>query len=237
LGRGIFFLGYFLFEVPSNVILERTGARVWIARIMITWGIAAAVMASVTIVTATYGITFFLPPILKTLGLSDFGTGLATALPYTIGTVGMLLWSWSSDRHNERRMHFVVACLLATIGLIAVDWLAGSYWAILAMSFAAVGLYGSKPSFWPLPSAFLTGSAAAGGIALVNQLATSAVSSIWSAGSRTRLGALRPDFISLRRAPSRQPCSRSSGCARRWRKKKYRLVWKLPNDRCLGATQ
>jgi MFS transporter, ACS family, tartrate transporter len=104
------------------------------------------------------------------LGLSDFGTGLATALPYTIGTIGMLLWSWSSDRHNERRMHFVVACLLATIGLIAVGWFTGSYWAILAMSFAAVGIYGSKPSFWPLPSAFLTGAAAAGGIALVNSI-------------------------------------------------------------------
>jgi len=123
-----------------------------------------------TIVTATYGITFFLPPILKGLGLTDFGTGLATALPYTIGTIGMLIWSWSSDRHNERRMHFVVACLLATAGLIAVGWFSGSYWAILAMSFAAVGLYGSKPSFWPLPSTFLTGAAAAGGIALVNSI-------------------------------------------------------------------
>jgi MFS transporter, ACS family, tartrate transporter len=47
-GAGIFFLGYFLFEVPSNVILEKTGARIWIARIMITWGIAAAIMAFVT---------------------------------------------------------------------------------------------------------------------------------------------------------------------------------------------
>src|SRR3981189_888779 len=47
LGAGIFFLGYFLFEVPSNIVLEKTGARIWIARIMITWGIAAAVMAFV----------------------------------------------------------------------------------------------------------------------------------------------------------------------------------------------
>jgi len=47
-GAGIFFLGYFLFEVPSNVILEKTGARIWIARIMISWGIVAAIMAFVT---------------------------------------------------------------------------------------------------------------------------------------------------------------------------------------------
>ena len=44
-GAGIFFLGYFLFEVPSNVLLERTGARIWIARIMITWGLIAGGMA------------------------------------------------------------------------------------------------------------------------------------------------------------------------------------------------
>src|ERR1700756_3609030 len=46
-GAGIFFLGYFLFEVPSNVILDKVGARIWIARIMITWGIVAAIMAFV----------------------------------------------------------------------------------------------------------------------------------------------------------------------------------------------
>ena len=46
-GAGIFFLGYFLFEVPSNVILEKVGARVWIARIMITWGIVSGAMALV----------------------------------------------------------------------------------------------------------------------------------------------------------------------------------------------
>ena|SRR6516165_1669058 len=44
-GAGIFFLGYFLFEVPSNVILEKVGARIWIARIMITWGLVSGAMA------------------------------------------------------------------------------------------------------------------------------------------------------------------------------------------------
>src|SRR6267142_560306 len=48
LGAGIFFIGYFIFEVPSNLILERVGARVWIARIMFTWGILSAACAFVT---------------------------------------------------------------------------------------------------------------------------------------------------------------------------------------------
>src|SRR5262245_7247079 len=319
-GAGIFFLGYFLFEVPSNVILEKTGARIWIARIMITWGIISGAMAFatgpasfltlrfllgvaeagffpgmilyftfwfpkayrarvisalfiavpgsnalaavisgailemdgllglagwqwmfiveavpsvllafavlalmtdrpalatwlapeerewletrlqderrqiesaghlslaralmdrrvlalsaiyLTIVTATYGITFFLPQIVKGIGLSNVMTGLVTAIPYTIGTIGMLLWGASSDRRDERRWHFCVACLLATVGLAGAGLFGSSFLALAVMSVATIGLYGSKPAFWPMPSTFLTGTAAAGGIALVNSI-------------------------------------------------------------------
>jgi MFS transporter, ACS family, tartrate transporter len=319
-GAGIFFLGYFLFEVPSNIILEKTGARIWIARIMITWGIISGAMAFTqgpvsflvmrfllgvaeagffpgmilyftywfpksyrarvisalfiavpgsnalaaivsgavlemdgllglagwqwmfvveaipavllafavlalmtdrpavatwlapeekewletrlqderrriesaghlslaqsltdrrvlalsaiyfTIVTATYGITFFLPQIVKGIGLSNVMTGLVTAIPYTIGTIGMLLWGASSDRRDERRWHFCVACVLAAAGLIGAGLFGSSFLALAFMSLATVGLYGSKPAFWPMPSTFLTGTAAAGGIALVNSI-------------------------------------------------------------------
>jgi MFS transporter, ACS family, tartrate transporter len=319
-GAGIFFLGYFLFEVPSNIVLEKTGARIWIARIMITWGVvsgamvfatgplsfltlrfllgvaeagffpgmilyftywfpkayrarvisalfiavpgsnalasvisgavlemngllgltgwqwmfiieavpavvlAFAVLALMTdrpalatwltpderewletllqderrqiesaghlnlaralvdrrvlalsaiyfaIVTATYGITFFLPQIVKGIGLSNAMTGLVTAIPYTIGTVGMLLWGASSDRHGERRWHFCAPCLVAAGGLVGAGLLGSTFAALALMSVATVGLYGSKPAFWPMPSTFLTGTAAAGGIALVNSI-------------------------------------------------------------------
>ena len=319
-GAGIFFLGYFLFEVPSNVILEKVGARVWIARIMITWGIVSGAMALVqgpvsfivmrfllgvaeagffpgmilyftywfpkayrarvisalfiavpgsnavaavisgaildmdgllglagwqwmftveaipavllafvvlammtdrpalatwlapeerewletrlqderrriesaghlslaralmdrrvlalsaiylTIVTATYGITFFLPQIVKGIGLSNVMTGLVTAIPYTVGTIGMLLWGASSDRRDERRWHFCAACLLAAVGLVGAGLFGSSFLALAFMSVATIGLYGSKPAFWPMPSTFLTGTAAAGGIALVNSI-------------------------------------------------------------------
>jgi ACS family tartrate transporter-like MFS transporter len=76
-------------------------------------------MIYLTIVTATYGITFFLPLIVKGHGLTDVSTGLATAIPYTIGTIGMVLWAYSSDRQRERRWHFFVASVVAGIGLIA----------------------------------------------------------------------------------------------------------------------
>ncbi len=60
LGAGIFFIGYFLFEVPSNIIMHRVGARVWIARIMITWSILSAATMFVTTPTAFYVIRFLL---------------------------------------------------------------------------------------------------------------------------------------------------------------------------------
>ena len=123
-----------------------------------------------TIVTATYGVTFFLPLIVKTHGLSNVATGLVTAVPYTVGAIGMLFWAHSSDRRHERRWHFIVAALLRQGAWSCPARPVTSLVALAAMSVATIGLYGSKPAFWPLPSAFLGGTAAAGGIALVNSI-------------------------------------------------------------------
>jgi len=319
-GAGIFFLGYALFEVPSNVILERVGARRWIARIMITWGIISGMMAFTsgpvsflvlrfllgvaeagffpgiiyylanwfpsayrgrvistlflavpisnalasvvsgailemdgtlglrgwqwvfilealpavilaglvwkyltdrpsearwlsvaqrdwlaaelaaerrvieqaprlslwramtdarvlalsliyfTSVTASYGLTFFLPQIVKGLGQSNVMTGLLSAVPYVIGAIGLVLWGRSSDRNHERRWHLIAALALAALGYFGVGWLGVSYWALLAMAVSTVGNYGSRPCFWPMPSQFLTGVQAAAGIALINSI-------------------------------------------------------------------
>ena len=59
-GAGIFFLGYFIFEVPSNLALEKFGASRWIARIMVTWGIISALMATVSGEWSFYGLRFLL---------------------------------------------------------------------------------------------------------------------------------------------------------------------------------
>jgi ACS family tartrate transporter-like MFS transporter len=319
-GAGIFFLGYALFEVPSNMVLHRAGARLWIARIMITWGIISGLMAAVsgpvsflvlrfllgvaeagffpgiifyltlwfpaayraraisilylavpvsntiasvisgailemngilglrgwqwmfileaipavllafvviarmterpakahwleeherrwleselaaeqravesrghpsmlraltdwrvlvlsaiylTSVTASYGIVFFMPQIIKGLGLSNVMTGLVTAIPYTVGVIGLLAWGYSSDRRNERRWHLIISTGLAALGLALAGWFSQSFIAVAAMCIATVGIYGSRPSFWPMPSLFLTGGAAAVGMALINSI-------------------------------------------------------------------
>ena len=123
-----------------------------------------------TIVSATYGITFFLPLIVKSHGLSNVATGAVTAIPYAIGAIGMVLWAYSSDRRHERRWHIVISSVVAASGLVAAGATSNLYWAIAALSVAAIGLYAHKPCFWPLPSMFLSGTAAAGGIALINSI-------------------------------------------------------------------
>jgi ACS family tartrate transporter-like MFS transporter len=66
LGAGIFFIGYFLFEVPSNLIMERIGARLWIARIMVSWGLVSAGMMFMKGATSFYALRFL-------LGLAEAG--------------------------------------------------------------------------------------------------------------------------------------------------------------------
>jgi len=80
-GAGIFFLAYFLFEVPSNVIMDRVGARIWIARIMISWGIISGAMAFIPQIAAWTGFspehTFYGLRFL--LGLADYRPSLLLA--------------------------------------------------------------------------------------------------------------------------------------------------------------
>jgi ACS family tartrate transporter-like MFS transporter len=67
-------------------------------------------------------------------------------------------------------LHLIAAAIVAGIGLCGAAWFGTSHWAIAAMSVATIGLYGSRPCFWPMPSMFLSGAAAAAGIALINSI-------------------------------------------------------------------
>ncbi len=75
-----------------------------------------------------------------------------------------------SDRMNERRWHLLVACTVSTIGLVIAGVTMGTWWALVGMSIAAMGFYGSKGPFWAMPPMFLTGTAAAGAIAWINSI-------------------------------------------------------------------
>ena len=97
-------------------------------------------------------------------------TGVASAVPYLVGMIALMIWGWSTDRSRERRWHLIIASVIGSIAFAAAGVLGSSFWSLAAMSLALAGLYGVRPAFWPLPSMFLTGTAAAGGIALINSI-------------------------------------------------------------------
>jgi MFS transporter, ACS family, tartrate transporter len=318
---GMFYWGYFIFEVPSNVILEKIGARIWIARIMITWGILAGMTAAVSsstsfaivrfllgvaeagffpgiilyftywfpsyhharivsgflvglpvavaigapistslleldglfglrgwqimyiaeaiptifigvltyfvltdrpeqakflseeernwlvttiaaerrateavrkftlwealynpkvlllalnyigIVTASLGMLIFVPQMIKSLGnYSNMTVGWLTMIPYICGAIAMVVWGRISDRMNERRWNLFIGCVVSTIGLVIAGMTMGSWGALVGMSIAAMGFYGSKGPFFAMPPMFLSGPALAAGIAWINSL-------------------------------------------------------------------
>ena len=103
-------------------------------------------MVYLTIVTATYGITFFLPLIVKSHGFSNMDTGFITAVPYTLGVVGLIFWARSSDLRHERRWHYIVGALIAAIGFVGAALGISPVMSLVSMSVSAIGLYGCKPA-------------------------------------------------------------------------------------------
>jgi MFS transporter, ACS family, tartrate transporter len=321
MGAGLFFLGYSIFEVPSNLILARVGARLWIARIMISWGIAAMAMIAVrgaasffalrfilglaeagffpgvilyltfwfpareqaravalfmtatalagviagpvsgallelhglaglsgwqwlfileglpavilgvlvlrilpdgpneavwlevderialysrlerehgrstqkrshsladaisnstvwilslvyfAIVFGLYGVTFWLPQIIQTFGnRSNFEIGVLSAIPFFGAAVAMVLVGRASDLSGERRWHLAVCAAIGAAGLLLAATTRTPILSLGALSIAAVGIWGTFGPFWAMPPEFLSGTAAAGAIALINSI-------------------------------------------------------------------
>ncbi|MGW6024790.1 MFS transporter [Streptomyces sp. NPDC055099] len=320
LGAGLFFIGYFLFEVPSNLMLQRVGARTWIARIMITWGLVSGAFSFVTnettfyvlrfllgaaeagfypgvilyctywfpshrrarviamfmsaipvagifgnplsgwimdtfdgvsgwhgwqwmflleaipalligvatmfyldngvrsakwlseeekdiveaaiardtahqkhgrvwdgfrdpkvwlmcliyfcFVMGQYALTFWMPTFVESTGIDDtFTIGVLSAVPFVAALIAMNLFGRSADKRRERRWHLVVPSLMGAVGFsLAAGWSGSTVLSLIALSFAAAGVLTCAPLFWSLPTAFLGGTAAAAGLALINSV-------------------------------------------------------------------
>ncbi len=319
-GVGLFFIGYFLFEVPSNLILHRVGARVWISRIVISWGLLTALHVFITgpqsfyllrfllglaeagfapgllfyltlwfpsqyrgavmaryltssaiavvigapfstqlfhlsgllglagwqwmfliegglgivlgIVTlrfltgspeeagwltaaerqwlvatleleparrapqagalgramvdprvwtltfmffcfglSSYGIIFWIPQIVKQMsGISNTAVGLVTALPWIAAIIVMTLVGSSSDRFNERHLHFAGSFIVGAIGLVGSVMIADPMIAMAFIGVGAVGIWSALGVFWTIPQQMFSGSASAGTLALINSI-------------------------------------------------------------------
>ncbi|QGA58690.1 MULTISPECIES: MFS transporter [unclassified Brucella] len=321
LGAGLFFIGYFFFEIPSNILLHKLGARLWIARIMITWGLLSALFAFVQtewqfyilrfllgaaeagfypgvilyltywfpshrrgkmfalfqagspaagifgnplsgwimdqfhdtagwqgwqwmfvleaipavvlgvvillyldnsvkaakwlteeekaiisrdieadskgkaashslmslvknpmlwvmtliyfcFVMGQYGLTLWMPTLIRASGVtSNVTIGLLGAIPFICAIIAMVIFSRSADHYRERRWHLVVPALLGAVGFIVAASATNTTVSIIFLSMAAAGVLACAPLFWSLPTAILSGAAAAAGIALINSVA------------------------------------------------------------------
>lgn len=123
-------------------------------------------------VTSAYGFNFWLPTILKGLsGYTNLQVSAIAALPYTAGLVAMLLVGWSSDRTGERRWHTAFSLGAVSLGLLLSAVASDNIFIAVAMfCVAGAGLYSYLPGFWALPATFLTESAAAAAIGLINSV-------------------------------------------------------------------
>lgn len=116
------------------------------------------------------GMAVFITLIVKQLGGSNMQTGWFTAIPFIFGFLGILIWGGISDRMNERKWNLVGSMGCLALGLAFAGFTSGTYVSIAALSLAMIGLYASNAHLFPIPSMFLTGAAAASGIAWVNSL-------------------------------------------------------------------
>jgi ACS family tartrate transporter-like MFS transporter len=119
-----------------------------------------------------YGVGLWLPQIVQGMGFSNLATGFLVALPSLAGIIAMILWGRSSDRRGERVRHVAGAALLAAAALGVASIGASNTIVLIALSVATVGILAALPTFYSVPSMFLSGTAAAGGIALVNTFGT-----------------------------------------------------------------
>jgi ACS family tartrate transporter-like MFS transporter len=123
------------------------------------------------IVTASLGMLIFVPQMIKSMGnFSNMTVGWLTMIPYICGGIAMVVWGRISDRMNERRWNLFFGCVFSTVGLAIAGMTMGTPWALVGMSIAAMGFYGSKGPFFAMPPMFLSGAGLAAGIAWINSI-------------------------------------------------------------------
>jgi D-galactonate transporter len=121
-------------------------------------------------VATNYGLSFFLPQIVKAFGVNTFLTTLVSATPYVAGLIGMVWWGRRSDRVAERRFHTAFPLFMAAAGIAVSTALDDPLLKMISLCVAGFGIFACLPVFWTLPTAFLSGAAAAAGIAVINSI-------------------------------------------------------------------
>ena len=160
--------------LQDRLDLERANREAIISKPWTQWLVSPRVIALGCVYMALnipqYGLSFFLPQIVKAFGVTNLQAGFITAAPYVVGAIGMILWGRHSDATGERKWHVVVPFIAMVIGLGAAALIADPTAKIAVLCIAAWGFFSILPVFWTLPTAFLSGAGAAAGIAAVNSI-------------------------------------------------------------------
>ena len=121
---------------------------------------------------AMYGIVFWLPQIIRQLdaALSNGQIGVVAMVPYGVAAIAMVLWSRHSDKCGERRIHAAISAGVGALGFIACQFCVHPVAGLAALTVASAGVFSFYGPFWTLPARFLSGQAAAVGIAVVNSI-------------------------------------------------------------------
>ena len=118
-----------------------------------------------------YALSLWLPQIVRGFsGLSNLQVGFVSAIPNLVAVIAMVIVAAHSDRTGERCLHVAATSTVAAFGFLGCALVTSPAFAVMFLSLAAAGCLSAHGPFWPLPSKFLTGAAAAGGIGLINSL-------------------------------------------------------------------
>lgn len=140
---------------------------------MMQWRVWLLIAIYFTVAVGSNASGAYLPKLIQNdfQGMSTFQIGLLSALPHLCAVVGMTVWGIRSDRRNERRGHLAVAAGVGALGWAVAAVSESPVLSLVGLCLAQTGMMSMLPVFWTLPTAFLTGAAAAGGIALINSVA------------------------------------------------------------------
>ncbi|MBP2497261.1 ACS family tartrate transporter-like MFS transporter [Methylobacterium sp. PvP062] len=138
-----------------------------LAQALRNWRVLTLAAINFCAIIGSLGVGLWLPQMIKQLGLASSVVGVVAAIPYVCGAVAMVVWGRVSDRGGDRTIYPALSLALGAVGLTASTLTPTPGLTIVALCVAVMGINSYTATFWAVPSGFLTGRAAAGGIAMI----------------------------------------------------------------------
>jgi MFS family permease len=154
----------------ASETLDRPKHSVWTALTDPRVIVLALVQFGFTL--GSYGVTIWLPLIVKEYGLSNVAVGFLVAVPYVFATIGMLAWAKLVDKTGKKIFNMTLALALGVVGLAGYLLSGSLLFSLIDLTLALVGITAARGIFWAIPPRILTGVGAAAGIAFINSIGT-----------------------------------------------------------------